>query len=85
MAAKPPDASATANQIEIVTTLDPDLDPRSFTLGDIRIGDITIDVPEGRWFYQDELDFSVSHGFKLRVSAGIDLFQNPAAAQCSTA
>ncbi|MGX9354808.1 putative Ig domain-containing protein [Roseobacteraceae bacterium S113] len=70
-----------ANQIEVVTQLDDDLDPRSFRLGDIRIGDITIDVPDDRWFYQDEIDFSDTLGFVLRISAGVDLFQDPAAAR----
>src|SRR3546814_6391320 len=35
------------NEIRIVTQLDPDLDPRSFTFGDIRIGDISIEVQIG--------------------------------------
>ena len=74
-------SSAHANRIEVVTQLDDDLDPRSFELGDIKIGDISIDVPEGRWFYQDEIDFTDTLGFIVRVSAGIDLFQDPATAR----
>ncbi|MEY8838360.1 CARDB domain-containing protein, partial [Cribrihabitans sp. XS_ASV171] len=74
-------SSTFANQIEVVTQLDNDLDPRSFRLGDIRIGEITIDVPDDRWFYQDEIDFSDTLGFIVRVSAGIDLFQDPATAR----
>ena len=50
----------------------------SFKLGDIRIGDITIDIPDGRWSYQGDFDFTHTRGFVLRVSAGIDLYQNPA-------
>src|SRR3546814_8102992 len=42
------------NEIRIVTQLDPDLDPRSFTFGDIRIGDISIDVPDGKTSLQAE-------------------------------
>ena len=63
------------NEIRIVTQLDPDLDPRSFQLGDIKIGDITIDVPEGRSNFQGEIDFTATRGFILRVSAVVDLFQ----------
>ncbi|RMG34096.1 MAG: hypothetical protein D6720_10205, partial [Gammaproteobacteria bacterium] len=76
-----PEATRHANRIEVVTQLDPDLDPRSFELGDIKIGDITIDVPDGRWFYQDEIDFTDTLGFLVRVSAGIDLYQDPASAR----
>ena len=45
--------------------------------GQFKIGDITIDVPEGRSLFQGEYDFTADRGFILRVSAGVDLFQNP--------
>ncbi|KPJ75957.1 MAG: hypothetical protein AMJ54_13385, partial [Deltaproteobacteria bacterium SG8_13] len=74
------DATRYINEIRVVTQLDADLDPRSFQLGDIKIGDITIDVPDGRSLFQGEYDFAATRGFNLRVSAGIDLFQDPAQA-----
>src|SRR3546814_1989888 len=73
-------SSRYTNEIRIVTQLDPDLDARSFTFGDIRIGDITIDVPDGRSSFQAEYDFVATRGFILRVSAVLDLFQEPASA-----
>ncbi|MBN8490904.1 MAG: LEPR-XLL domain-containing protein, partial [Burkholderiales bacterium] len=71
-------ASGFVNEVQIVTQLDPDLDPYTFQLGDIRIGDIDIDIPEGRWSYQADIDYTYTKGFILRVSAGIDTYQNPA-------
>ena len=68
------------NEIRVTTALDPMLDPRSFTFGDIKIGDITIDVPDGRTNFQAQIDFTATRGFVLRVSAVLDLFQQPAAA-----
>src|SRR3546814_3353955 len=68
------------NEIRIVTQLDPDLDPRSFTFGDIRIGDISIDVPDGKTSFQAEYDFTAARGFILRVSEVLDLLRIP---QCA--
>ena len=68
------------NEVRVTTELDPSLDPRSFTFGDIKIGDITIDVPEGRSNFSTEIDFTRTRGFVLRVSAVVDLFQSPARA-----
>src|SRR5690606_20514555 len=68
------------NEVQVVTELDSQLDPRSFTFGDIKIGNITIDVPEGRSSFETEIDFTATHGFVLRVSALLDLFQEPARA-----
>ena len=71
-------SSRYVNEVQIVTQLDADLDPYTFQLGDIKIGDITLDIPEGRWSYQGDFDFTYTKGFILRVSAGIDTYQNPA-------
>jgi subtilase family serine protease len=71
-------ASRYVSQIQVVTELDEDLDGRSFTLGDIKVGDITVHVPQGRSLYQGEFDFSEARGFILRVSAGVDLFSSTA-------
>ncbi|HEY6817505.1 MAG TPA: putative Ig domain-containing protein [Croceibacterium sp.] len=68
------------NEIQIVTELDADLDPRSFEFGDIKLGDISIDVPDGRSSFQTEIDFTQTRGFVLRISAVLDLYQQPARA-----
>jgi hypothetical protein len=60
-------------EVRIVTTLDDALDPRSFRLGGITLGSLSVDVPAGRAVYQTDIDLSGSRGFVLRVSAGIDI------------
>ena len=64
------------NEIQVISPIDEDLDGFSFELGDIRLGNIELDLPSGRSLYQGEFDFTESNGFILRVSAGIDLFQS---------
>ncbi|WP_374356933.1 pre-peptidase C-terminal domain-containing protein, partial [Chitinimonas sp.] len=59
-------------QIRIVTQLDPNLQPSTLRLGDLRIGDLNVHVPAGRTDFQGDFDFSGSKGYVLRVSAGID-------------
>ncbi|MCA9137966.1 MAG: hypothetical protein KDB00_14440, partial [Planctomycetales bacterium] len=73
-----PNASSYSSEIRVATDLDPNLDPRSFRLGDIKVGDITVRIPEGRSLFQGEFDFVDSLGFVLRVSAGVDLTTNSA-------
>ena len=68
-----PDATRYVNEVRVVTQLDANLDARSFRLGDIKIGDITVHVPAGRSIFQGDFDFVQSRGFVLRVSAGVDL------------
>ncbi|MCU0870895.1 MAG: putative Ig domain-containing protein, partial [Pirellulaceae bacterium] len=68
-----PRAATHASEVRVVTQLDEDLDPRSFRLGDLQIGDIAVHVPAGRALFQGDFDFSLAKGFVLRVSAGIDL------------
>ncbi|HHX89989.1 MAG TPA: tandem-95 repeat protein, partial [Paracoccus sp.] len=58
--------------IRIVAELDQALDPAGFRLGDVRLGDIVIDLPEDRAFHQSELDLTGTRGYVVRVSAGID-------------
>ena len=58
---------------------DPNLDPRTFTLGDIKVGDITIKMPEGQHFFSTDIDFTATRGSSC-IAAGIDLFQTPASA-----
>jgi hypothetical protein len=45
---------------------------RSFRLGDIRIGGVTINVPDDRAVFQSDFDLRNSLGFIVRVSAGVD-------------
>src|SRR5690606_35174805 len=73
-------SGAWVNEVQIVTELDPQLDGRSFTFGDIKIGDISIDVPDGRTSFQTEIDFTATRGFVLRISAVLALYQQPARA-----
>ena len=68
-----PSASRDANEVRLTVPLDPGFKARSFRLGDIRIGDVTIPVPAGRSLFQGDFDTTETLGFKLRVSAGVDL------------
>jgi subtilase family serine protease len=68
----PSTATTTANEVRIVANIDENLNPRSFRLGDLKIGDIAVHVPTDRAVFQGEFDLRNSKGFVLRVSAGID-------------
>jgi VCBS repeat-containing protein/YD repeat-containing protein len=68
----PAEASTTANEVRIVAQLDAALSARSFRLGDLKIGGISITMPSDRANYQGDFDFTQSLGFIVRVSAGID-------------
>ena len=67
-----PQSSTMPGQIRITTQLDPSLDPSSFRLGDIQIGDIDISIPSNLAYFQGDFDFTRTKGFILSVSAGID-------------
>ncbi|HEV6968860.1 CARDB domain-containing protein, partial [Roseateles sp.] len=66
--------NAPVGEVRLVTAIDPDLDPRSLRLGDLKIGDINVHVPDGQAVFQGDFDFSgaAGKGYVLRVSAGID-------------
>ena len=66
------DSSTWANEIRVLTQLDDGLNARSFRLGGIRIGDISVSIPTDRAGFQGDFDLRNSKGFILRVSAGID-------------
>jgi hypothetical protein len=64
--------SKPVGELRLVTALDPDLDPRSLRLGDLKIGDINIRIPTDRSVFQGDFDFTGNKGFVLRVSAGVE-------------
>ena len=68
----PSAASSSVTEIRVASTLDPSLDPTTFRLGDIKLGDVTIHIPSGRALFQGDFDLRNSKGYILRVSAGID-------------
>ena len=68
----PSDSTTAANEVRIETTLDDNLSVRSFRLGDIKIGSVTINVPDNSANFQGDFDLRNSLGFIVRVSAGID-------------
>ncbi|NLS91835.1 MAG: hypothetical protein GXX96_06600, partial [Planctomycetaceae bacterium] len=65
-------------EIRAVTNLDEDLDLQTFRLGDLKVGDINVHIPEGRALFQGDFDFATAKGFILRVSAGIDVASSQA-------
>ncbi len=77
--ANPDNAGAAVHQIRVVQQLDPNLDPRTFHLGSIEIGDLSVPLPDtAGGTFQGDIDYSQSHGFILRISAGMDLDTNTA-------
>lgn len=71
-------SDSNVGEVRIVTKLDDDLNPRSFQLGSLRLGDIQIHIPTGRGTFSGDFDFTSSKGFILRVSAGLDVISNTA-------
>ena len=71
-----PDSGATApaQVVRVVDTLDADLDLTTFELGDINLyGDFTVDVPAGLQYYQDTVDLRPEgNDLLVRVTAGLD-------------
>ncbi|MBI3350329.1 MAG: putative Ig domain-containing protein, partial [Burkholderiales bacterium] len=68
----PAGADSAADQVRVSTVLDGDLSVRSFRLGDIKVGGVTIHVPQDRASFQGDFDLRNSLGFIVRVSAGVD-------------
>ena len=68
-----PEATTEPGEIRITTQLDPSLDPSTFRLGDIQIGDIDIQIPSNLALFQGDFDFTQTKGFIVRVSAGVDI------------
>ncbi len=70
--ANPTDSTTAANEVRVSTVLDSDLAVKTFQLGNIKIGSVTINVPAGRAVFQGDFDLRNSLGFVVRVSAGVD-------------
>ncbi len=66
-------ATSDVGQITINSKLDSSLDPRSFRLGDITLGDISIHIPGSVGTFEHDYDYTPSKGYILRVTAGIDV------------
>ena len=73
-----PEATSTASEVQIVSQLDDDVDPRTFRLGDLKVGDIRVHIPSDRGYFQGDFDLRESKGFILRVTAGLDVESNTA-------
>jgi len=66
-----PSATAHAQQVTITDNLSPDLDWRTFQLGEIAFGDTSIQVPDSRPFYFGEVQ--LASGLIARIDAAIDI------------
>ena len=68
-----PSATAPAQEVVITQELDPDLDARTFRLGDFGWSGMLFEVPENRAFYSNRIDLVESHGFYVDITAYIDV------------
>ncbi len=68
----PASATSAVAEVRVLSQIDPSLDPLSFRLGDVKLGDITVHIPSDRALFQGDFDFRNAKGYILRVSAGID-------------
>ncbi len=71
--ANPSSATTAVSQVQIVEQLDPNLDPRSFRLGDLQLGNLQVQLPNTVGSFQEDLNYTQTNGFILRISAGIDV------------
>ena len=58
--------------------MDSDLDFRTFRVGDFGFGDVFVDVPDNRAFYQTRLDLTEDFNILVDVVAGIDILTGEA-------
>jgi len=66
------DAGGPVSEIRVLIQLDANLDPLTFRLGDIQLGDIMVNLPGNRGIFDGQFDFTGSKGFLLRINAGVD-------------
>ena len=69
----PPANNETISQIRIGVQLDPNLDVRTFQLGEIQLGNLVVNIPAGRGSFTGTFDFTSTAGFLLNVVAGVDV------------
>ncbi len=69
-------ATSSAASVLVSVPIDDDIDPYSFRLGAMGFGDKIIDVPVNATYFQQRLDYSQDLGFKLDVTAGLDVPNN---------
>ncbi len=77
-------ATAPAQVVRIEQTLDSDLDPRTFRLGDFGFGEWRFSVPNNSPFFASRLDLTGEIGYFVDVAAGIDTVTGVAFWQFST-
>src|SRR5262249_47735940 len=61
------------DDVRIVEQLDPNLDPNSFQLSDLQLGDVPISLPQGRGSFTGEFNLVQTQGYVLQVTAGVDV------------
>ena len=66
-------ATAPAQVVRITQQLDSDLDFRTFRVDDFGFGELFVDVPNNRAFYQTRLDLTADKGIYVDVIAGINV------------
>ena len=66
-------ATAPAQVVRITQQLDSDLDFRTFRVDDFGFGELFVDVPDNRAFYQTRLDLTADQGIYVDVIAGINV------------
>jgi hypothetical protein len=76
--ANPADADEVVSEVRVMQQLDEDLDLRTFFLGDITLGPITIHLGEGRGAFTGDFDFVEELGVVVRVTAGVDVLSGTA-------
>lgn len=74
----PSDAENPISRVRILQQLDPHLDVRTFRLGDIRLGDIAVNIPDDRAAFVGDFDLVDQRGIVLRVTAGVDVVSRTA-------
>ncbi|MHB8954814.1 MAG: RHS repeat-associated core domain-containing protein [Pirellulaceae bacterium] len=67
-----PDALGPAAQVVVTHQLDDDLDLDTFQLGDFGFGDLIVDVPDGRQFYNTRIDLRATRGVLVDATAELD-------------
>lgn len=70
-------ASAPAAVVRVDDVLDANLNPGTFRLGQMQVGDRPIPVPENLISWSTTVDLTATRGVLLRIDAGVDAGSNP--------